>query len=62
MKRVRPFMRISSYLVQKDSGDAEYVGGTGVRMPLGCSGNGCLSNATINIIRKLDCRARRIIG
>jgi len=51
MKRVRPFMPDSSYLVHKIQGTQATVGGTGARMPLGCSGNGCLSNATINIIR-----------
>lgn len=30
---------------------AASVGGAGARMPLGCSGNGCLPNASINIIR-----------
>ena len=51
MKRVRPFMPDSSYLVHKIQGTQSTVGGTGARMPLGCSGSGCLSNATINIIR-----------
>jgi len=51
MKRVRPFMPDSSYLVHKIQGTQNAVGGTGARMPLGCSGSGCLSNATINIIR-----------
>ena len=51
MKRVRPFMPDSSYLVHKIQGTQGSVGGTGARMPLGCSGSGCLSNATINIIR-----------
>jgi uncharacterized protein YjdB len=51
MKRVRPFMPDSSYLVHKIQGTQNSVGGTGARMPLGCSGNGCLSNASINLIR-----------
>lgn len=51
MKRVRPFMPDSSYLVHKIQGTQNTVGGSGARMPLGCSGNGCLSNASINIIR-----------
>jgi len=51
MKRVRPFMPDSSYLVHKIQGTQNSVGGTGARMPLGCSGNGCLSTASINIIR-----------
>src|SRR6266581_281592 len=51
MKRVRPFMPDSSYLVHKIQGTQSTVGGSGARMPLGCSGNGCLSDVTINIIR-----------
>ena len=51
MKRVRPFMPDSSYLVHKIQGTQTTVGGSGARMPLGCSGNGCLSDVTINIIR-----------
>src|SRR3989441_430482 len=51
MKRVRPFMPDSSYLIHKIQGTQNTVGGTGARMPLGCSGNGCLPNASINIIR-----------
>jgi len=51
MQRVRPFMPDSSYLVHKIQGTQTTVGGSGARMPLGCSGNGCLSDATINIIR-----------
>lgn len=51
MKRVRPFMPDSSYLVHKIQGTQNTVGGSGARMPLGCSGSGCLSNASINIIR-----------
>jgi len=51
MKRVRRFMPDSSYLVHKIQGTQAAVGGTGARMPLGCSGGGCLSNAAINLIR-----------
>jgi hypothetical protein len=51
LKRVRPFMPDSSYLVHKIQGTQTTVGGNGARMPLGCSGNGCLSNASINLIR-----------
>jgi hypothetical protein len=51
MKRVRPFMPDSSYLVHKIQGTQAAVGGTGARMPLGCSGSSCLPNASINIIR-----------
>jgi len=51
MKRVRPFMPDSSYLVHKIQGTQTTVGGTGARMPLGCSGSGCLPNASINLIR-----------
>ena len=51
MKRVRPFMPDSSYLVHKTQGTQTAVGGTGARMPLGCSGSGCLPNASINLIR-----------
>lgn len=51
MKRVRPFMPDSSYLVHKIQGTQTAVGGSGARMPLGCSGSGCLPNASINLIR-----------
>jgi Bacterial Ig-like domain (group 2) len=51
MKRVRPFRPDSSYLVHKIQGTQTTVGGSGVRMPFGCSGASCLSNATINLIR-----------
>jgi len=51
LKRVRPFMPDSSYLVHKIQGTQTTVGGTGARMPLGCSGSGCLPNASINLIR-----------
>jgi hypothetical protein len=51
LKRVRPFMPDSSYLVHKIQGTQTAVGGTGARMPLGCSGSGCLPNASINLIR-----------
>lgn len=51
LKRVRPFMPDSSYLVHKIQGTQASVGGTGARMPFGCSGSGCLSNTTINIVR-----------
>jgi Bacterial Ig-like domain (group 2) len=51
LQRVRPFLPDSSYLVHKIQGTQATVGGSGERMPLGCSGSGCLSNAAINIIR-----------
>ncbi len=51
LKRVRPFLPDSSYLVHKIQGTQSSVGGSGVRMPFGCSGAGCLPDATINTIR-----------
>ena len=51
LKRVRPFLPDSSYLVHKIQGTQGTVGGSGARMPRGCSGGTCLPNATINIIR-----------
>src|SRR6266545_1331790 len=48
MRRVRAFRPDSSYLVHKIQGTQASVGGVGVRMPEGCSGASCLSNATIN--------------
>ncbi len=51
MRRVRPFRPDSSYLVHKIQGTQASVGGSGVRMPEGCSGGSCLPNATIDIIR-----------
>jgi len=50
LKRVRPFLPDSSYLVHKIQGTQTTVGGSGVRMPFGCTSN-CLSNTTINTIR-----------
>src|SRR6266487_2112777 len=50
MKRVRPFLPDSSYLVHKIQGTQLGVGGSGVRMPFGCTTN-CLPNGTINTIR-----------
>ena len=51
MKRVRAFRPDSSYMVHKIQGTQDSVGGIGVRMPEGCAGASCLSNATINLIR-----------
>jgi len=51
LKRIRPFRPDSSYLVHKIQGTQASVGGVGARMPFGCSGSGCLPNATINTIR-----------
>lgn len=51
LKRVRAFRPDSSYMVHKIQGTQATVGGTGVRMPEGCSGASCLSDATINLIR-----------
>src|SRR5882762_3125963 len=51
LKRVRPYLPDSSYLVHKIQGTQGTVGGSGARMPLGCSGGNCLPNATINTIR-----------
>ena len=50
LKRVRAFRPDSSYLVHKIQGTQATVGGSGSRMPLGCT-TSCLPNATINIIR-----------
>lgn len=50
MNRVRPFRPDSSYLVHKIQGTQSTVGGSGARMPFGCTTN-CLPNATINTIR-----------
>lgn len=51
LKRVRAFRPDSSYLVHKLQGTQTSVGGSGARMPFGCTGTGCLPNATINLIR-----------
>jgi len=51
LKRVRPYLPDSSYLVHKIQGTQGTVGGSGARMPLGCSGGSRLPNATINTIR-----------
>lgn len=51
LKRVRAFRPDSSYMVHKIQGTQATVGGTGERMPEGCSGATCLSDATINLIR-----------
>ncbi len=51
LRRVRSFRPDSSYLVHKIQGTQGSVGGGGQRMPFGCSGASCLSNATINTIR-----------
>lgn len=51
LKRIRPFRPDSSYLVHKIQGTQTTVGGSGARMPFGCRGASCLSNATINTIR-----------
>ena len=51
MRRVRRFRPDSSYLVHKIQGTQASVGGSGARMPEGCSLGTCLPNATIDIIR-----------
>lgn len=51
LKRIRPYLPDSSYLVHKIQGTQATVGGSGARMPFGCSGGNCLSNATIDVIR-----------
>ena len=51
LERVRSFRPDSSYLVHKIQGTQTTVGGSGARMPFGCSGASCLDNATINLIR-----------
>jgi hypothetical protein len=50
LKRVRPFRPDSSYLIHKIQGTQATVGGSGERMPFGCTSN-CLPEATINLIR-----------
>ncbi len=50
LRRVRGFRPDSSYLVHKIQGTQTSVGGSGVRMPFGCTSN-CLPDATINLIR-----------
>ncbi|PYP19958.1 MAG: hypothetical protein DMD54_01700, partial [Gemmatimonadetes bacterium] len=51
LERVRSSRPDSSYLVHKIQGTQTTVGGSGARMPFGCSGASCLDNATINLIR-----------
>jgi len=46
MKRIKPGDPASSYLLHKVNGTQGSVGGSGSRMPFGCSGASCLSAAT----------------
>ncbi|MFQ5705012.1 MAG: hypothetical protein ACE5HT_13455 [Gemmatimonadales bacterium] len=48
LKRIRPFLPDSSYLVHKIQGTQTTVGGSGARMPLR---NCCLSQDEIDVIR-----------
>jgi len=46
MKRIKPGDPANSYLLHKVNGTQGTVGGSGQRMPFGCSGASCLSAAT----------------
>jgi hypothetical protein len=52
MARIKPFFPDSSYLVHKIQGTHLDVGGSGLRMPFGCSGASCLSQTQIGRIRQ----------
>jgi len=51
MKRIKPNDVLNSYLVHKVEGTQASVGGSGQRMPFGCTGSSCLSLAQINNIK-----------
>ena len=51
MKRIKPFDSANSYLYHKIVGDQGSVGGSGSRMPLGCSGNSCMSAPDIATVK-----------
>jgi hypothetical protein len=52
MLRVKPFDSAQSYLYHKVVGDHIAVGGSGVRMPQGCSGAGCVSAGDLDLLRQ----------
>jgi len=51
MRRIKANDVANSYLVHKIEGTQVTVGGTGERMPFGCSGTACLTAAQINDIK-----------
>lgn len=51
MKRIKPNDVPNSYLVHKVEGTQLSVGGSGSRMPQGCSGSSCLTATQINDIK-----------
>lgn len=51
LDRIEPGRPDDSYLVHKIQGTQGTVGGSGDRMPQGCSGDACLSQAEIDLIR-----------
>ncbi len=51
MKRIKPLDSAHSYLYHKIVGDQASVGGSGSRMPLGCSGASCVSAADLAAIQ-----------
>jgi mono/diheme cytochrome c family protein len=51
MKRIKPNDVPNSYLVHKVEGTQGSVGGSGSKMPLGCSGSSCLTSTQINDIK-----------
>ena len=51
MKRIKPNDVPNSYLVHKVEGTQGSVGGSGSKMPLGCSGSTCLTSTQINDIK-----------
>jgi hypothetical protein len=51
MKRIKPNDVSHSYLVHKVEGTQGSVGGSGQKMPLGCSGSTCLTSTQINDIK-----------
>ncbi len=51
MKRIKPNDVSNSYLIHKVEGTQGAVGGSGSKMPLGCSGSSCLTAAQINDLK-----------
>lgn len=51
MSRVKPFDSSNSYLYHKLVGDQSSIGGSGSRMPLGCSGSSCVNATDMNTIQ-----------
>jgi hypothetical protein len=52
MKRIKPLDSAHSYLYHKIVGDQGSVGGSGARMPQGCSGGSCMSASDIAAIQQ----------